>query len=200
MLLFPLLRTLHEGLTAPAVKVHLASSNGSENPVNELLEGRFDSWQSYQAKQNFPRPQVLALIALPQTDRWLYAGLFDSHGCASAGGKLFKYDLSKRSESQELIGRLIVAFHRPGRQSYLLAEHWEKEMRVASILPEPLSVGEFPGYSKVRLIKPTLDIIVRQQIASWKSALASVAGVYLITDTQCGELYVGSATGLGGIW
>jgi hypothetical protein len=32
------------------------------------------------------------------------------------------------------------------------------------------------------------------------TALASVAGVYLISDTLTGKLYVGSATGEGGIW
>ena len=71
---------------------------------------------------------------------------------------------------------------------------------MTSILPEPLSIGEFPGYSRIRISKRTLDIIVRQQLPSWKSALASVGGVYLITDTQTGKLYVGSATGIGGIW
>ena len=39
-----------------------------------------------------------------------------------------------------------------------------------------------------------------QCIASWKGALSNVSGVYLITDTKIGKLYVGSATGEGGIW
>ena len=30
--------------------------------------------------------------------------------------------------------------------------------------------------------------------------MSAVAGVYLITDTSTGKLYVGSATGDGGIW
>jgi hypothetical protein len=41
---------------------------------------------------------------------------------------------------------------------------------------------------------------VAQEIESWKSALSSVAGVYLITDTETGRHYVGSAYGEGGIW
>ena len=37
---------------------------------------------------------------------------------------------------------------------------------------------------------------------SWQTALSSVAGVYLISDRTEGEhqLYVGSATGTGGLW
>jgi hypothetical protein len=32
------------------------------------------------------------------------------------------------------------------------------------------------------------------------AALSSVAGVYLVSDPKDGKLYVGSATGTGGIW
>ncbi|WP_201024235.1 GIY-YIG nuclease family protein [Shewanella frigidimarina] len=39
-----------------------------------------------------------------------------------------------------------------------------------------------------------------QQVSDWKSALSSVSGVYLIIDLASGKLYVGSATGEGGIW
>ena len=35
---------------------------------------------------------------------------------------------------------------------------------------------------------------------SWRTALSSVAGVYLISDTVSGKFYVGSAYGEGGIW
>ena len=45
-----------------------------------------------------------------------------------------------------------------------------------------------------------LKHIVDRDLAEWRSALGSVAGVYLITDTTCGRLYVGSAYGSEGIW
>ena len=35
---------------------------------------------------------------------------------------------------------------------------------------------------------------------SWKSVLSSVAGVYLLSDSKTGKLYVGSAYGSGGFW
>ena len=59
---------------------------------------------------------------------------------------------------------------------------------------------EFPGYSWVMLTKQRLDVVVEQQVASWKAALANVAGVYVIADRASGKLYVGSATGDEGIW
>jgi hypothetical protein len=100
----------------------------------------------------------------------------------------------------ELIGRLIVRFERPGRQSYLNAENWIDGLIVEELKPQRLTVAEFPGYANAIVLKSKLDIIVSQQIESWKSALSNVAGIYLITDTETGRHYVGSAYGEGGIW
>lgn len=63
-----------------------------------------------------------------------------------------------------------------------------------------LRIAEFPGYRAIDISKEELDIITSQSIESWKAALSSVAGVYLISDAKSGKLYVGSASGEGGIW
>ncbi len=36
--------------------------------------------------------------------------------------------------------------------------------------------------------------------ATWRGALTSASGVYVISDTKSGKLYIGSAYGEGGIW
>ena len=61
-------------------------------------------------------------------------------------------------------------------------------------------VEEFSGYNKVLLSKKRLELVITQSIESWKGALSNVSGVYLIADTLTGKLYIGSATGEGGIW
>jgi hypothetical protein len=43
-------------------------------------------------------------------------------------------------------------------------------------------------------------LLAKQRPAAWLTALRSVGGVYLISDTSNGKLYVGSAYGDGGIW
>ena len=65
MLLFPLLKTLDTELSPTSVKVHLASWNGSEDPLAEFLQGRFEDWQSYQTRakllpKHCPRFDILA--------------------------------------------------------------------------------------------------------------------------------------------
>jgi len=63
-----------------------------------------------------------------------------------------------------------------------------------------MSVGDFPGYNSVLLSYPLLRTITREDLPSWRSALSSVSGVYVITDNETGKLYVGSAYGGNGIW
>jgi hypothetical protein len=63
-----------------------------------------------------------------------------------------------------------------------------------------VSFGRFPGFKAVNLRKTELEIVVNQDIESWKAALSSVKGIYLITDASNGKKYVGKADGANGIW
>ena len=201
MQLFRLLASLDDQLTPERCKIHLACWNGTEDPLDVDLAGGFDDWQSWQGRKNFERDFVVSLIALPRFDRWLFAGVHESDGCEwNPGNHCYRYNLHRRSQTDELDGRLVVSFKRTGRQSYRLGEKVTDSLEVAEIRPEKLRVAEFPGYSRAMLTKQHLDIVVRQQVESWKAALGAVSGVYVIADRATGKLYVGSATAGEGIW
>ncbi|XUK61035.1 GIY-YIG domain-containing protein [Plantibacter sp. RU18] len=54
----------------------------------------------------------------------------------------------------------------------------------------------FPGFDRLVLNYDQLQAVVREpRYAPWRTALASVIGVYLITDTRDGRHYVGKADG-----
>ena len=203
-------------------KIHLAGWNGRDNPLDVFLVGHFSAWQNWQSNRNFERPFIVSLIKMDGESQWLFAGVYSAHGCSAVNAQqdrpwdknagysptaenqtikpAYCYDTKVMPEFTELTGRLIVDFARPGRQSYLKAENWVEQMKVNELRPRPLEVEEFPGFSQVLLPKWKLDLIIREEITSWKSALSSVAGIYLITDTNNGRHYVGSAYGEGGIW
>ena len=66
-----------------------------------------------------------------------------------------------------------------------------------------MSLRDFPGYKSVLITHSQLKAIVSQEHPSWRAALQSVGGVYVITDGTSGLLYVGSASGVdgfGGRW
>lgn len=202
MKLFDLLQTLDEEIRPGACKIHLAVHNGFVNPLDVFLAGDFDTWQMGQKQRNFERPMVIALISLPQPDLWLFAGAYDSLRCRQGdpGEDPFVYDLRRRPGTDELVGRLVVRFKRPGRQSYLLADRWTEQLEVSEIRSDRMRVSDFVGYSWSTLSKQQLDIVVKQSVDSWKAALSAVAGVYVIADVLSGKLYVGSATAGEGIW
>lgn len=202
MLAFELIRILDPRVTPSTAKFHLASWNGEEDPLRVYLEGRFDEWQSWQTRRNFEREFVISLIKLSERDKWLFVGAFSSHSLTDpvAGQSSYKYGLSRLPACDDLQGRLVVSFVRSGRQSYLNGESCVDRMTVHEIRAEPMHLDEFPGFKKVALEFPDLEIVVRQNTTSWRTALSNVAGVYLISDPESGKLYVGSATGEGGIW
>lgn len=201
MLLFDLLKISIPGIKEEDCKIHLAVWNGHEDPLDVFLAGEFEEWQSWQSKQNFGRKYIISLLQLPGASKWLFAGGFVSKGCIYIEKeKYYQYETSELKEFQELAGRLVIEFSRSGRQSYLNAENWSGGMSISEMKSEKLVVEEFAGYNKVKLSKKRLEIVVSQCIASWKGALSNVSGVYLVTDTKTGKLYVGSATGEGGIW
>lgn len=199
MKLFDFLRTQDRAVAPERSKVHLACWNQIEEPLDVYLRGEFDKWQAWQKKPNFERSHVVALIDLPEAHRWLFVGVYESHGYQKLedGGHL--YDLTPVPAYAEFAGRLLVHFERT-RASYLLGENCTDRMSVVSLSAEPLKLDEFPGFKTVNISFDDLSYLARSGATSWRTALGSVAGVYLITDTKTGKLYVGSATGEGGIW
>lgn len=201
MELFKFINLIDERLKPETVKIHLAGWNGEDNPLDVYLAGDFEYWQSFQTKKNFEREYIVSLIQLPMQNQWLFAGSYTSCDVEyNEEFKCYKYKTRESLETQYLSGRLVVHFKRSGRASYLLADNWPNEFYISEIYPEKIKIKEFDSFNSTSINKSTLDIIVRQNITSWRVALSAINGVYVITDTSNGKLYVGSASGFGGIW
>ena len=157
-------------------------------------------WQSGQNRRNSSRCDfIVALIAMPEPDLRLFAGLHGVLGEEPRDGEdRVHYRTSRRAACDEFDGRLVVAFKRPGRQPYPFAEKLASQLTVHAIRPRKQETAELPGYRSVRLTKHRLDRIVNARSGTWRSALSDVRGVYVIADAWTGKLYVGSATGEGG--
>lgn len=200
-----LLTSLLPSITPKNTKVHLAQHNGIEHPMDVYLAGDFDEWQSWQSQKNFECEYVIGLVEIPGTKKWLLAGVYDSLKVSrleeGKDSHYFVYSYRRIPEFSELEGRLVLDYRKP-RANYLFLETCLKSMVLSSIYERPLTVGRFPGFKEVDISYEELEIIVKQGLESWQTALSSVAGVYLISDNTRGEqqLYVGSATGTGGLW
>lgn len=202
MRLFDLLKVWEPAFDASKAKVHLARYNGNERPLDVFLEGKFDWWQRWQTKRNFQREFVVSLVNTGSPTRWLYAGLFRSLDYVeeAAPKPHYLYTLERVPACEAWVGRLYLGSVYTERHSYPRGETLADDLTVVELLPERLSIAAFPGFKAVNLTKAQLDIVVRNQSAAWSAALSSVKGVYVITDTATGRLYVGKASGADGIW
>lgn len=202
---FHLLQMLLPDLTADNSKLHFAISNGKDNPLEVYYQGDFHEWQRQQLRRNFDRKYVVAFIAMPTPNLWLFAGVHLS-GVPKQREDCLYYPLVEMLEAKELDGRLLISFDKKNvgdkfvRQSYLLTENWVNKLKIVEILAQPLQFAKFPSFKAVHLSFAQLKNVVKKALPDWHSALSSVAGVYLISDRSSGKLYVGSATGEGGIW
>ena len=202
---FHLLQILLPDLTPKNSKLHFAITNGKENPLDVYYQGDFQEWQRQQLKRNFDRKYVVSFIAMPTPNLWLFAGVHLSDIPTQREDCIY-YPLVEIQETKELDGGLIISFDKKNvdnkfvRQSYLLTENWVEKLNVAEVLAQALDFAKFPSFKSVHISFSQLKTIVKKSLSDWQSALSSVAGVYLIADKSSGKLYVGSATGEGGIW
>lgn len=203
MHLYDLLRMLEPSFDHRQAKVHLAKWNGQHHPMDVFLAGEFDDWQAWQEQRNFERPLVVSLVHDLPNQKWMFAGLFKSHGCTpdlTAKKPHYDYLLERIPSTAELEGRLILGTSYKKRNCYLRGETLADDLTVLEYLPERRTIGQFPGYKQVNITKAELDRLVAQRVEGWRTALSSVKGIYLITDTKTHKLYVGKADGEDGIW
>lgn len=196
-----LIKALDPIVTPEQTKIHLAGFNGDENPLDIYIDSieRFQQWQCWQSQTNFNREFVVTLIQMQKPEHWLFAGVYSTR-VFKLNGSGFVYQLEERAACSPMQGRLIVSFKRAGRQSYLRAEGWTDQMLIKEVRAERLSVPDFPGFKVLNISRQMLGLVVRENHETWRGALSNVAGVYLISDTDTGKFYVGSATGAGGLW
>lgn len=189
------------GVELTDFKIHCAT--GSEwSPLDAFFDDRFQEWQEHQNQRNFECEKIVSLVHLHGCE-WLFAGVWNVLGSKkrrTKGRDWFQYSTEEVEGLDHLVGHAIVNFEKNFRASYLRGQRYVERLKITEIRPERMSVGDFPGFSEIRLSYSRLRVLVAQNIDTWRSALGSVSGIYVISDIVTGRLYVGSAYGEGGIW
>ena len=188
-----------QGIKLGSYKVHLATAPSGEMPLDAYLNGRFKEWQERQSQRNFSCDHVIGLIHLGES-RWLLAGAYEILGEPKRRQDWWQDRTRCLPGQKDLVGRVIVGFKRTDRASYRWGHAIEDRLEVAQVRETPYAVQEFPGYNRFVIDHDRLRLLVERQEPSWKAALSSVRGVYLIVDSSTGKHYVGSAPGKGGFW
>jgi hypothetical protein len=102
------------------------------------------------------------------------------------------FDLVESGLLSDLRNRLVIGWRSPRtwRLNGTTAACYPV-MEIADAQPVP-----FPGFDRLILDHAHLQTVMREhRYDTWRTALSSVVGVYLITDTRNGRHYVGKADG-----
>ncbi|MEI6142368.1 MAG: GIY-YIG nuclease family protein [Mariniphaga sp.] len=161
------------------------------NEIRTLLEGQY--W-NYNKNRSFKEGQItLGFIRIKSNENfWLLFHI----------GKITKdlnilngvgYEYATLSEYEKYFGRLIIRFKNTSQNMIRNAESVIDDCEVVQILPDIFDNEIFAGYDKVNLSWKELSRVLEKD--TWKTALQNQKGVYLITDSFNGKMYVGSAYG-----
>jgi hypothetical protein len=196
-----------EGIAPEGVKLVRHHDTRYKTTPYQLLRKNladFEFYQSIQKKPVFARAKILASFVVTPFDDTLFVGLYSIKGVSRAkaglvdpiSGKnvegLFAYELLHLKELSDYRERLVIEWGE-GYRSWV---QWAKKNRNVVEIRRVSSDPPFPGFLKFRVRLSELGSVP----ISWRAALSSIAGVYLLVHPGNGRQYVGIAEGQGGFW
>ena len=174
--------------------------------------GWIDHYQATQAKPVFSKCQSIVSFVGDGAGRALLLGVYQVHGKRKTKRSdfpkqspfydlrkddLYWYELEQRTEFDDLIDRVVIEWS--SERSW---HQWFCNRPIIEIYPPGRSLLPFNDYFDFTLEYRQLCELIDNPEAhrDWKSSLSAVSGIYLILAQNSGDLYVGSAYGLDGIW
>jgi hypothetical protein len=108
------------GVTLGDYKIHCATDNKDSGwyPLEAYFAGKFEEGQSLQSQKNFECDQIVSLINLGNSKRWLFVGVYRVDGVRAVTVKDwawsgFRYSLRPLPGLEHLVGRAVVDLRNP---------------------------------------------------------------------------------------
>lgn len=191
----------------------LVRHQDERNDMHELLRTEWlETYQRYQKKPVFEGlDYIVSFIGVGST-RARFVGVYKvircrpsvdvplPEGCPYPEWQMsgYCYDLERDDSFKEFQHRLVVDW---GRGTLAWHQHL-KDKAVLELLPTGQLLLPFRDYLDFTLTYSELRYLQANPEANkeWRARLSAVSGVYLILAKTSGAQYVGSATGVEGIW
>lgn len=195
------------------VKFNMNAGDISKPALELLLEDsnswiEMNAWKTKHANNNLNNCDYL--ISLAQyypygPEYFLFGGIYKVRKNEPEVFDTQGYELSKIEQYNMYVKRLIIKIDKPiGRDLYNRKfENVQIQLNpeIYMILPPYSEIKRFNGYQNVSLKYKEMEQIFICNEPSWKEVLSNVKGIYVITDTSDGSLYIGSASSNNdGIW
>ena len=183
-------------------KIKFNQYNGEIEPMEVYLQNPEEvntKWLFWRTKRRYFNVGEIAICLFQLSwDTWLLSTI---KKVVKEIGVLngVNYEGEELEQYEPFFGRVILKYRKTHQTQVLFANNLIQNLEVNQILPSTFDGIDFPGYDKVRLSYDQLSIIVNRRKQDWISALENQKAVYLITDTNTGKQYVGSAYGENGM-
>lgn len=155
-------------------------------------------WGWYGNKRNFYPGQLVFSFVRIIDDEWLFISAAEILDVPQDDRAIVKI----LEQYKPLFGRLVIKCKKGntyGRYVFNLDKYID-QILIKEILPNMYTGDKFEGYDNVHLPFKKLEDIFNGRIApTYYEALNKITGVYCLTDTKTGKLYIGSATGGEGV-
>ena len=182
---------------ASKAKVKFNRDNGYDDPIDiykynpDLINKQWLYWRN--KNRYFDVGQIAICLVKIRSEYWLLTTIDTVVEELNVLNGI-NYKGTPLSEYQKYFGRTIIKFHKSFQTQGVNYSTIADELEVCQILPDTFDDDDFLGYDKVNLSYNQLKSILDRGKKDWIAALESQKAVYLITDTNNGKLYVGSAT------
>ena len=209
LLLNEILNLTDEEIENSKIEFNMQAGNGGESFLDRWLKhdetqkltgtcNECSYWGWYGKQRNFYSGQVVFSFARMPEDEWLFI----------SAAKIIDTPLNDWAKVQvldkytPLFGRLIIKCKKGNtfsRYVFNLSKYIDQAI-IREVLPCIYSGEKFEGYDSVYLPFNRLsDIFKGRILPTYYEALKKITGVYCLTDTNTGKLYIGSATGEEGV-
>lgn len=175
------------------VREHGDGSFGIHGDSSDADVMAYTSSQSASTRAFPAAPPDVWVVFMPEGgDRARLWSVVLNHGETSNDGHRRTFALERSDLLTGLRSRLVIGWRSP--RTWALKATTAARYPVMEIADaEPV---RFPGFDALTMDYSQLQAVVREhRYAAWRTALASIKGIYLITDTRDGRQYVGKADG-----
>lgn len=184
------------------VKVKFNQFNGVSNPIEEYMKNPDvinKQWLFWRKKRRyFSKGNITVCFLKLSYDKWLLTTVKEVVNELGVINDI-NYEGVEIERLRPYFGRVIVEYHKSHQVQVRNFASIMDKVEVNQILPDIFDGDDFPGYENVRLNYNQLSTIIKREKRDWISSLENQKAIYLITDTNSGKLYVGSATGENGM-
>ena len=155
-------------------------------------------WSWYGKNRSFLPGEWVFSFARMNSDEWLFISVAEIKNVTNEDNA----EVRVLDRFAPFFGRLIVKIKKGNtfaRYTFHLST-FLNQTKVKEILPCLYSGEDFEGYDRVFLPYHRLyDVFNGRIMPTYYEALKKITGVYCLTDTNTGKLYIGSASGEEGV-